>query len=154
MEAIAARAVVSTRTFCNYFETKEDAVLLGLPGFSEEELARLTHRRGLEGLWADLVEVLAADAERVEQAVVDLPRLLQLHERTPGLLTRQLARFITLEAELTDVIETRIGNGPAGRTRAELIAGAALLAGRIGLHRWGGSEVPATIVSAAYRPDC
>jgi hypothetical protein len=94
----------------------------------------------VEGLWADLVELLATDAERVEQAVVDLPRLLQLHERTPALLTRQIARFISFEAKLTDVIETRLASGPADRTRAELIAGAATLAGRIGLHRWGHDE--------------
>jgi AcrR family transcriptional regulator len=137
VEAIAARAGVSTRTFFNYFETKEDAVLLGLPGFSDEELARLAQRRGVEGVWSDLVELLVTDAERVEQTVVDLPRLLQLHLRTPALLTRQVARFVTFEAKLTDAVATRIGPGPAARTRAELIAGAATVAGRVGLHRWG-----------------
>jgi AcrR family transcriptional regulator len=152
-EAIAARAGVSTRTFFNHFETKEDAVLLGLPGFRDEELDRLTHRRGVDGLWADLVELLATDAERVEQTVVDLPRLLQLHELTPGLISRQVARFITAEATLADVIESRIGNGPAARMQAELIAGAAMLAGRVGLHRWGLDEQRRSIqfhVEAAF----
>ena len=46
IEEIAARAGVSTRTFFNYFETKEDAALLDIPGITDEQLARLTSGHG------------------------------------------------------------------------------------------------------------
>jgi hypothetical protein len=44
------------------------------------------------------------------------------HEWTPAHLARQFTRFVRLEAMLTDVVMTQIGDDP---TRAELIAGAA-----------------------------
>jgi AcrR family transcriptional regulator len=140
VEEIAARAGVSTRTFFNYFETKEDAALIGLPGITDEQLARLRSDHGVAGLWAELGDLFAADAQRAEHDVPDLARLLRLHEQTPALVARQLGRFTRFEDRLAEAVAPHFGADPTARTRAELIAGAAMTAGRIALRHWSNDE--------------
>ncbi|MER6490106.1 MULTISPECIES: hypothetical protein [Streptomyces] len=48
--------------------------------------------------------------------------MMLLHEWTPAHRARQITRFVRLEAILTAVVTTQIGNDPA---RAELIAAVA-----------------------------
>lgn len=140
IDEIAARAGVSTRTFFNYFETKEDAALLEFPGITDEQLTRLSGGHGAAGLWTTLGELFAADTRRAEHGVPDLARLLRLHEQTPSLVARQLGRFTRFEGRLADAVAPRFGADPTARTRAELIAGAAMATGRIALHHWCNDE--------------
>jgi AcrR family transcriptional regulator len=137
---IAARAGVSTRTFFNYFDTKEDAALVDLPGIDEQELQRLAHRSSDEGLWAELGRLFADAANRTTHEVSELPRLLQLHDRNPSLITRQLGHFRQFEEMLADAVLPRLEDGPSARMEAEVIAGAAMAAGRVGVHQWGLDE--------------
>ena len=137
---IAARAGVSTRTFFNYFDTKEDAALVDLPGIEEQELQQLTRSSSDEGLWAEITSLFADAADRTTHGVTELPRLLQLHDRNPSLVTRQLGHFRQFEEMLAEAVLARLGDGPSARMEAELIAGAAMAAGRVGVHRWGLDE--------------
>ena len=137
---IAARAGVSTRTFFNYFDTKEDAALVDLPGIEEQELQQLARSSSDEGLWAEITSLFADAADRTTHGVTELPRLLQLHDRNPSLVTRQLGHFRQFEEMLAEAVLARLGDGPSARMEAELIAGAAMAAGRVGVHRWGLDE--------------
>ncbi|WP_067671076.1 TetR/AcrR family transcriptional regulator [Nocardia miyunensis] len=140
VEEIATRAGVSTRTFFNYFETKEDAALLDLPRVGDEELARMAGGRGAAGLWTELAEMFAADADRVEHESPDLPRLLLLHAQTPTLAARQGGQLRRFESRLVEVVMVRLGGDPTARMQAELIAGAALIATRIAFDHWNDDE--------------
>jgi AcrR family transcriptional regulator len=137
---IAARAGVSTRTFFNYFDTKEDAALVDLPGVDEQALRQLAQSSSDEGLWTELGRLFADAADRTAHEVTELPRLLQLHDRNPSLVSRQLGHLRQFEEMLADAVLARLDDGPSARMRAELIAGAAMTAGRIGIHRWGLDE--------------
>ena len=137
---IAARAGVSTRTFFNYFDMKEDAALIDLPGIDEEELQQLARSPSDEGLWVEITRLFAAAADRTTHEDIELPRLLQLHDRNPSLITRQLGHFRQFEEMLTEAVLARLCDGPSARMKAELIAGAAMAAGRVGIHRWGLDE--------------
>ena len=136
IEAITARAGVSTRTFFNYFDTKEDAALLELFTVPEEDLADLAAGKGGE-VWAELTRLFAEDVDRVGQDGPDLPRYMALQERHPGLQGRQLAHFARFEAKLADAIATRLGGSPEDRMRAAVMAGSCITAVRVGLHQWG-----------------
>jgi AcrR family transcriptional regulator len=131
---------VSTRTFFNYFDTKEDAALIELPGINEQELEHLAGSSSDEGLWAELGRLFAAAAERTVHEVTELPRLLRLQNSNPTLAARQLGRFVRFEAMLAEAVAARLDDAPSARMQAELIAGAAMTAGRVGVHRWGLDE--------------
>jgi len=137
VEEIAARAGVSTRTFFNYFDTKEDAALLELPTITEEELREFVHNPSPGGLWFDLRRLFATDAERATQGdATDLARYMLLSERNPTLVARQMSRFARFEAMLADAVAERLGNVASARIRADLIAGVCVTAGRIAMHHW------------------
>jgi len=137
VEEIAAEAGVSTRTFFNYFDTKEDAALIELFTVPAKELAALAAGGSGEEVWAELTEMFASDVDRVGEEGPDLPRWMELQQRHPALQGRQLARFARFEAALADAIAARLGDGAAGRLRAEVMAGSCITAVRVGLRHWG-----------------
>jgi AcrR family transcriptional regulator len=137
---ITARAGVSPRTFFNYFETKEDAALIELPGIEERDLQTLAGASSDEGLWAELGKLFAGAAQRAAHEIAELPRILQLYRRTPSLVGRQLGRFRQFEAILAEAVVARLDDGPSVRMQAELIAGAAMTANRVGIFRWAVDE--------------
>jgi AcrR family transcriptional regulator len=148
VEEIAARAGVSTRTFFNYFPTKEDAALLDLFTIGDADLdAFAAGPPG--GAWADLRVLFADDVRRVEQDGTDVPRWLALQAGYPALQARQFARFGAFEQRLSAAVTTRLG-GPEHRLRAEVTAGACLTAVRVGLHHWGGHGSALPHVEAAF----
>jgi AcrR family transcriptional regulator len=137
---ITARAGVSPRTFFNYFEAKEDAALIELPGIEERELQMLAGASSDEGLWAELGKLFACAAERTAHEIAELPRLLQLYRHTPSLAGRQLARFRQFEGRLAEAIAARLDDDSSAWMRAELIAGAAMTANRVGIFQWVADE--------------
>jgi AcrR family transcriptional regulator len=153
VEEIAKRAGVSTRTFFNYFDTKDDAALIELFMLTDEELSDFASRDNVAGAWSDLSRMLTADVERAEQDGQGLPRYLQLHAQHPVLQARQMGQFSLFLRRLADAIAVRIGDGPQTRMRAELMAGSCITAVRVGLDQWAarGCRPPAaTHVAAAF----
>jgi len=137
IEEIAQRAGVSTRTFFNYFDTKDDAALLELFLISDEELSAFATTTGGAGAWRDLSRLFVADVHRAEEADgQDLSRYLQLHARHPVLAARQMAQFAMFLGRLTDAIAARLGATPKTRLRAEVMAGSCITAVRVGLDQW------------------
>jgi AcrR family transcriptional regulator len=108
VEAIAERADVSARTFFNYFETKDDAVLGLVDTGIAPEVARdfaaggptgrlLTDLQVLVGV---LLESFAGQHERAVQA-------FRIMESEPRLLQRHLVWMDRHKAELRELFEAR-----------------------------------------------
>ncbi len=153
VEEIAAAAGVSTRTFFNYFASKEDAALLEMLAVPAADLAAFAAGGTGRNAWADLTRLFAEDMDRIGQDGPDLPRYMALHERHPELQWRQLARFARFEAEVASAIAARLGDDPVGQVRADVMAGSCITAVRVGLRHWGltGWEGPARAhVEAAF----
>ncbi len=84
-----------------------------------------------------MTRLFAEDVDRVGQEGPDLPCYMELQQRHPALLGRQLAHFARFETELADAITARLGGGADERVRAEVMAGSCITAVRVGLHHWG-----------------
>ena len=130
IEQIAARAEVSPRTFFNYFDSKEDAVL----GHTELDLSP-------ETLDAHLASVAG---EPAAQAVVDLAFLVfgdsfgdeqemlarkEAIVRFPQLMRRQVARMTTVAEAMTGAVRTLLERDPAWGPEAATPQAAEMLLG-------------------------
>ena len=137
VDEIARRAGVSTRTFFNYFDTKEDAALLEVFAISPAELDELAAGGAPDSLWQELTELFVADVVRVEHEGPDLPRYMALHAANPDLQARQQGRLFQFVQRLSRAVEDRLGERAQARLRAGLMAGSCLTAVRVGLEQWG-----------------
>jgi AcrR family transcriptional regulator len=135
IDAIAKRAGVSTRTFFNYFDTKEEAALLPLFQVSDEELAVFAEGPA-ETAWRDLTALFHADVERATHDREDFAAFLELHQRNPTLAGRQFAAFGAFERRLSGAVMLRLGDGPDAEVRAPLMVGCCITAVRVALERW------------------
>ncbi|MER6004999.1 TetR family transcriptional regulator [Nonomuraea angiospora] len=133
VEAIADAANISRRTFSNYFDGKEEALLYG----DEQRLLELVRRvreqppelsawRALRSA-LDIFEVETVAPDREWQVRT---RLVMRH---PSLLARQLASRMRLERELDAAVA---GREQAGGVGPEVIAAAFLVAMRIATQKW------------------
>lgn len=152
VEQIAERAGVSTRTFFNYFDGKDDAVLFELFTAVEEELDAfaVADPASPAAAWSDLARLVVTDVERV---AADLPAYLELQRRHLSLRIRQLQHFAHFESTLGTAVAARIGRTGAGPMTAELMSGSVLLAVRVALTSWGNQDwngSPGSYVEAAF----
>ncbi|MEU8384243.1 TetR/AcrR family transcriptional regulator [Streptosporangium sp. NPDC048865] len=134
VEAIADAANISRRTFSNYFDSKEDAVLYGDEQRIRLLVERIRTRPAGESAWRALhasvhdfyCEVGGPDKQWAVRA--------RLAKRHPSLLARQLANHANLERELAQVIAGRGEGGPG--SRPQVMAAAFLVALRVATHIW------------------
>ncbi|MGV9306164.1 helix-turn-helix domain-containing protein [Nonomuraea sp. NPDC003727] len=84
VEAIAEAADISTRTFFNYFSTKEEALTVG-PSWSAEELAALVAARPAD---EPAVRSMRVMAKEIAESYVPSREQVALWRRHPELLTR------------------------------------------------------------------
>ncbi|MGI5166503.1 TetR/AcrR family transcriptional regulator [Spirillospora sp. CA-253888] len=134
VEAIADAAGVSRRTFSNYFDGKEDALLYGDEERMRGLLAAFSARPAAETPWAALrgaVHQMFAEHDFDPNRAVRT----RLAKRHPSLLERQLARFAELERDLAERIAAREGRAPDD-LRSRVLAASFLLALRLGSLRW------------------
>lgn len=122
VEAICAEAGVSTRTFFNYFESKDDAVLGLEPLTIDAGVAEAFADGGPTGrLMPDLEVLIASLVARHSQVLAHQTCALELIKREPRLIIRKMAWMEQFRASLESLIERRLGPD-AHADRVELIA--------------------------------
>ena len=132
VEAIADAAMVSRRTFSNYFGGKEQALLYD----DRQRLARLVatvrDRPPAEPAW----QALTAGAIDLCADLGDPDRLarLQAVRRHPSLLAEQIALFTSAEDGLADAVADRLPEPDP--LRARLLVAAFMTAIRVAFNQW------------------
>ncbi|MFD9609359.1 TetR family transcriptional regulator [Streptomyces sp. NPDC059083] len=111
VDAISATAGVSTRTFFNYFDSRDEVfVMIGADAGDRVRRAVLAAPAELSPLDV-LRDALAAELGEIEQQ----RELWQLHaevlRRTPQLLARSIGAHLADEAGLAETLAERIGAG-------------------------------------------
>jgi AcrR family transcriptional regulator len=112
VEDIAAEADVSTRTFFNYFATKEDA-LIGPDPSSASDLARaLADRPTAEEPLESLRQLMLMRAATIEERVDDMRARMHLVTHCAALQPGYLATASAFDRILTEGIAARLGTDP------------------------------------------
>ncbi|MFB4278676.1 MULTISPECIES: acyl-CoA-like ligand-binding transcription factor [unclassified Nonomuraea] len=153
VEDIAEAVDVSSRTFFNYFPSKEDALI----GPGPASAAGLRDR--LEAVPPD-VPVLEAlrllargEAEHVQEQREQWLLRLKVFEQNPSLLPRLVAGGTETERVVTEAVARRAGVEPVTTGYPELATAAALAAFRVAMLRWsaaGGRPELVDLVDEAF----
>lgn len=126
IDDVAAAADVSTRTFFNYFDSKEHALVGNDPDLASRLAAALRERPVEEGP----LEALRAVLTDYARSVVLDDEIWQLRSvvlaRHPHLLAALAAQSSALEAALRDAVGERIGLDPQQDPYPALVAGVAV----------------------------
>lgn len=141
IEVIADRAMVSPRTFSNYFPSKEAAVLHAGHIDPDAVVAGLADRPGDEPPLVALQATSRATLNALTPDQVDALRATeQLVEQNPVLVPFRMAQFETLETAVRRAVATRLGIEDPDAAYPALVAGAGVSAIRTALRRWTGDE--------------
>jgi AcrR family transcriptional regulator len=138
VEEIAGAVDVSSRTFFNYFPTKEDA-LAGdqrwLP--PESEVRRLLLGERSASLGADLHRLLRAAVPSLAAGHAEMLLRKEVFARHPSLLRAALSAFVAEERALEDIVAERVEpNGPGAGTLPRLVAVTTTALLRVAIDRW------------------
>lgn len=136
VEQIADAVDVSTRTFFNYFASKEEAVIGQDPGvvarLTRALAARPVEESSLESLRVVLTELAAELPQRRDEWVAQ--RALIRSE--PRLLSAYTASWLDFERALIAGVAERTGHDPERDVYPALVVGCAVSATRVALLRW------------------
>ncbi len=152
VEAIAAAADVSKRSFFDYFPAKEDVVAAWQDGYATALAAAIAARPSGEPLGRVVEEALLAT---LLPAMMDpdAAAFRRLIRETPALRARDHLKNAALEQILATALAARV-EGEAAQLQARLLAMIVTGALRIGGEAWraqGGTEDPETAIRALFR---
>ncbi len=153
VEAIADRADVATRTFFNYFSSKEEAVLDRDPGRPEALRQALLDRPAAEDALTALRLVME---ELVAKEILDgehLLRRMRLIRSEPLLRGAMAAMHDEIEEALVAAVAQRTGQDPILDLYPALVVSAGLAAFKVTLLRWsdqGGQVAFGRVLTAAF----
>jgi AcrR family transcriptional regulator len=133
VEDIAAAAGVSTRTFNNYFSSKEEALLSVGADRGARMVAALRARPDGEPLW----EALAHAVSEQFAAGGEVPRSLRF---PPELSAAQRRLHEAIEVALTAAIADRTGTDAGRDLYPRLVAGVVVSATQTAFDHWRASE--------------
>lgn len=135
VEAICEAAGVSTRTFFNYFESKDDALLGHVPWpVSPVAAARFVDGGPTGDLLVDLEELLASVIEQQPIGHERFRRAIELVAHEPRLLARHMAWFESHRSELQSLVAERLGPDP--QVDPETVASVAMFLVHATATRW------------------
>jgi AcrR family transcriptional regulator len=162
VEDIAEAADVSTRTFFNYFPSKEDAVIGADPERVEELLASLRARPVDESPVEALSWVMVQYAGTIDEELNDFGegraawfRRLSIVRQDPDLHGAYAGHVSEIERSLVEALAERLGRDPDHDPYPALVTGTVVTAARVAGLYWsanGGTESLATLTRAAV--DC
>lgn len=112
-DAIAARAGVSTRTFHNYFASKEEAVLVHFEGLIETWIDLLRHRPVGEPIMGSLEECAVGLVTDPQWSFDDVSTCVAFVEEGSAIESRHIEVAKRSSQLLVDVIAERTGSDPA-----------------------------------------
>jgi AcrR family transcriptional regulator len=141
IEEICTEAGISTRTFFNYFPTKESAIAYGPSDIPPELVAEFVSA-GPAPYSVVLAELITLAAHHLR----DMPprrelaaAMLELAKTSPAVLAAFLADLERFQNQLTGIVACRQAMRPDDEIPA-LIAALALTAVRSGIERWASGE--------------
>ena len=111
-EAIAHHAGVSTRTFHNYFSSKEEAALFHLEEQAREWVERLNGRPTGETFWDSVRYVVLSLIDDPARSIEDAIDAAKMIESTPSLTAKKYELDGALSQAFTTEIAQRLGLDP------------------------------------------
>ncbi|RVW01030.1 TetR/AcrR family transcriptional regulator [Rhodococcus spongiicola] len=132
-DLIASEAGVSTRTFHNYFSSKEEAVLHYLETQVLEWADALRQRPADEPILDSLEHVVLRALTDSEQQLEEIQALADLIESSPTLLAKKVEMHVRLTPMLDEVIAERTGASGLYPSLLQMVVGAAC---RASLELW------------------
>lgn len=151
-DAIAARAGVSTRTFHNYFASKEEAVLVHLEGLIEVWIGLLRERPADEHIMVSLQECAIGLVTDPQWSFDEIGACVTVVEESSVLLARSIEVEKRSTRMLIDVIAQRTGTDPATELFPNLVHHAALgaIKAAIEMHLSGATRSPEALIRDAF----
>lgn len=136
VEAIAAAAEISSRTFFHYFPVKEDVVLADYADRLGRITQLLARRPASEPPWTALRAAFLVVASDYEIERPQLVRRFRIMAATPSVFARSLQLQAGWEDRVAEAMARRGPHGPDGDIGPRLMASAALAAMRSSLGHW------------------
>ncbi len=125
VDAISDRAEVSSRTFFNYFDSKEDAIL-GLREFdlSAQTVAEHLARHDGADILESIVSLLFTALDPSLLTAKTHASRMEVARRHPDLMARQMAKFMQKVEQVTTAVSTVLAAQPEfrGMSESELAA--------------------------------
>ena len=134
VEAIADAAMVSRRTFSNYFSSKEEALFHADRVFIERLVALVHARPAGEPPWTALTR--AADELLPHALDVDRLTARRLLRNHPSLISHQVAVYATIERDLAAELAQRMPEAAGTPLRARVLAATFLTTVRVTFQHW------------------
>jgi AcrR family transcriptional regulator len=153
VEAIAARADISTRTFFRHFESKADVIYLDLRRSMQEYFAALERRLSEHDPFSAAVLARIDQIEHFAQEPLNVARLLRAL-RSRNFVARRAAWYAELQEKLQQRLLEHAPTGRSARAQAALAAAMAVKVGEVGLLLWAASDGkgdPAASIAEAYK---
>ncbi len=137
IEEIARAAIVSPRTFSNYFSCKEEAVVTAGAAEPDVIVSAFTETAENEPPLKALCQVLSDfSSSRTQDQLGLMVQKLELVQRYPSLLPFQSAQYDRLEEELRGAVAGRTGTNVDTDVYPWLVAASAVSCLRSALQLW------------------
>ena len=134
VEAIADAAMVSRRTFSNYFSSKEEALFHADRVFIERLVTHVHARPSDEPPWTALTR--AADEMLPHALDVDRITSRRLLRNHPSLIAHQVAVYATIERDLATELAQRMPEAADTPLRSRIMAATFLTTIRVTIQHW------------------
>lgn len=148
-EAIAEAVGVSPRTFRNYFDSKEEAIVDAMVQQARETSDALRDRPSDEPIWDAIEHVLRDRMSGLPSEELDILGLMELARNNVTLFAQHLTVFDALQRTMVEVIAERIGADPVHDMYPRLLAAAAGVCVKTALELHVEGRTTATIADLA-----